>query len=454
MEKTEKNARVYLDSLGCVKNLVDSEMALGLLADAGFLLTDEPEEAQVIIVNTCGFINDAKEESIARILELADLKEKNCRLLVVCGCLSQRYRQELRQEMPEIDLLLGTEEYGCLVEKIDRALSLTPKPCDFRLEESLRRRVRLTAPYTAYLKVAEGCDNHCAFCAIPGIRGPLKSRRVEDIVAEARVLRAEGVEELILIAQDTTAYGMDLYGEPSLPRLLEAVAPLGFHWIRALYSYPDRIDESLLRVMTAHENICHYLDLPLQHIDRGVLRKMGRRYGRRETEALLRQIQEIMPDCAIRTTFMVGFPGETDEQFEELLDFAASANLPWAGVFMYSPEEDTPAAAMPNQVEERKKARRYNRLRGALGLSAQEWNAGLVGKTLEILLEGPSEYLPGYMEGRSRYHAPDVDGVVYVENLDGCLTAADIGRFVQVEIHTAETYDLIGRLRSEEKTAE
>jgi ribosomal protein S12 methylthiotransferase len=443
---TLEKYNVYLDSLGCVKNLVDSELALGLFYDAGFQLTEDPEEADVIIINTCGFINDAKEESINRIIQLADLKEEKCRLLVVCGCLSQRYQDELWQEMPEIDIMLGTNDYDKIVQAVLTKLGEKTIDKEFDYENSLQQRVRMTPFHTAYLKIAEGCNNNCAFCAIPGIRGGLKSRSIENIVEEAKVLLAEGVEELILIAQDTTAYGMDIYGKPSLPGLLEAVAPLGFRWIRALYSYPDRIDDKLLDVMSKYDNICHYLDIPFQHINGQVLRAMGRTYDRDFVEKLLQNIEKHLPDCAVRTTFMVGFPGETQEQFDDLVDFAAKVQLPWAGVFMYSAEEDTPAATMPGQIPEQLKARRYNRLQAVLGLSAKEHHSRWLGKTLEVLVEKPSEYLPGYYEGRSRYHAPDVDGIVYIENSNGILTENDIGSFVNVKIHTVETYDIIGSI--------
>lgn len=436
---------IYFDSLGCVKNLVDSELALGLLYKAGFGLTAEPAEADVIIVNTCGFINDAKEESIARILDLADLKAEKCRLLVVCGCLSQRYMSELKQELPEVDIMLGTNDYNILVEKIATALNEKAEKESYDFEENLRQRVRITPSYTAYIKIAEGCNNNCAFCAIPGIRGGLVSRTVEDIVKEAKVLKTEGVKELILIAQDTTAYGMDIYGKPSLAKLIDAVAPIGFEWIRALYSYPDRIDDELLNTMAKHKNVCHYLDIPLQHINGAVLKSMGRTYNRKYVAELFGKIKKYMPDCVIRTTFMVGFPGETAEQFEDLLDFAEITELPWAGVFMYSPEDDTPAAVMPNQIEESVKARRYNRLQGVLGLNSKEHKAKWLGMVLEVILENESEYLPGYFEARSRYHAPDVDGVVYVENADKRFSAADVGKTVNVRIHTTETYDIIGK---------
>jgi len=439
---------VYFDSLGCCKNQVDSELALGLLLDAGFTITDEPTEAEVIVINTCGFIGDAKEESIERILTLAACKEEKCRVLAVTGCLSQKYRDELWVELPEVDVMLGVSEYELLVPQI---LSMLERReffanGNFDFEKALGRRIRLTPPHTAYIKIAEGCDNCCTFCAIPGIRGPLRSRRIEDIVKEAEILLADGVKELILIAQDTNAYGMDIYGKKALPELLEKLAALDFHWIRALYSYTDRIDEELLKVMAAHDNICHYLDIPIQHASGTVLRRMGRGYNAEELDKLFKMIYSYMPDCVIRTTFMVGFPGETDDDFAELMDYVGRTELAWAGCFIYSPEDDTPAGEMEDQVDEDIKARRYNKLVGALGMASREHKEKWRGTTLEVLIEGEAEDLPGYYYGRSRYHAPDVDGLVYVDNRDGKLDASSIGSFRQVNIHTAETYDLMGTL--------
>ncbi len=433
--------KVYWDTMGCAKNLTDSEYALAGLVAAGFELTDDPFEAQVLVVNTCGFINDAKQESIERILELAQLKEDGeALLLVVTGCLSQRYQQELADAMPEVDLMLGVNEYaelpGLLRERLGRKLRLTER-------QGCGMRVQLTPPYTAYLKIAEGCNNHCSFCAIPGIRGALHSRPAEELLEEARVLRAVGVRELCLIAQDTTAYGCDLAGHSLLPELLEQMDKIGFDMLRVLYAYPENIDDRLLAVMRDARTVCHYLDIPLQHVSANVLRRMNRRSGRAEIEALLHKIRSYLPDVAVRTTFMVGFPGETDEDFAELLDFAAGAELDWAGVFRYSQEEDTPAALMPDQIDEDVKARRYNQLTAVLADAAAARREAQVGKTMPVLLEGPSLELPGYFEARSQYQAPEVDGLIFVANADGRFSERHIGTVCRVEVTEAIAYDLL-----------
>ena len=408
--------------MGCAKNLVDSEYALGGLRTAGFGLTEDPFAAQVVVVNTCGFINDAKQESIERLLELAALKQEGeCLLLAATGCLVQRYRQELPAELPEVDLWLGTDEYDQLPE-----------------------RLLLTPPYTAYLKIAEGCSNRCSFCAIPNIRGPLHSQPLEQLLAEAARLKTAGVQELCLIAQDTTAYGRDLpEHKPLLPQLLRELDKLGFGMLRLLYAYPEGIDEELLAAMRDCRTVCHYLDLPLQHVSAAVLRRMNRRLDRESIEQLLTKIREYLPDAALRTTFMVGFPGETEADFEELLDFAAAAQLDWAGVFQYSPEEDTPAATMPEQVPDEIKARRYNQLTAVLADAGAARREAQVGESLNVLLEQPSLDVPGYFEARSQFQAPEVDGLIYVQNVDGRLTERQIGSWLKVEAAAAEGYDLL-----------
>lgn len=437
--------KIYLDTMGCSKNLTDSEYALGGLLTAGFALTEDPFAAQVIIVNTCGFINDAKEESIERILELAALKEQgDCLLLAATGCLTQRYGAELLAEMPEIDLLLGVNDYDRLPELLREKLAA-------RLGKKLKLpkqplrcgRVQLTPPYTAYLKIAEGCDNHCTFCAIPQIRGPLHSRPIEELLAEAAEMRESGVQELCLIAQDTSAYGIDIAGRPLLAELLRRLDKLGFPMVRVLYLYPEGIDDELLAAMRDCPSVCHYLDIPIQHVSREVLRRMNRRLSRPEIERLLDKIREYLPDAAIRTTLMVGFPGETEQDFEELLDFAATAELDWAGVFRYSQEDDTPAAAMPQQVAEEVKLRRYNQLVAQLADTSALRRERLVGQKMRVLLEQPSLDFPGYFEARSFYHAPEVDGLVYVDNTGGALSERHIGHFIDVEITEAAAYDLL-----------
>lgn len=437
--------KVYLDTMGCSKNLADSEYALGGLLSAGFGLAEDPFEAEVVMVNTCGFINDAKEESIERILELAALKEQgNCLLLVATGCLCQRYGDELLAAMPEIDLMLGVNDYDRLPELVREKLreKMGKKP---HLLKGVPEcgRVQLTPEYTAYLKIAEGCDNCCTFCAIPQIRGRLTSRPIEELVAEAGEMREAGVQELVLIAQDTTAYGWDLAGRPLLAELLRELDKLEFPMMRVLYAYPEGLDDELLAAMRDCKSLCHYLDIPIQHAAPAVIKRMNRKLAEPEISALLAKIREYMPDVAIRTTLMVGFPGETDEDFETLLDFAAEAELDWAGVFRYSQEEDTPAALMPDQVDEDVKLTRYNRLMAVLADGGAARREQMVGRKMRVLLEGPSLDFPGYFEARSQYHAPEVDGVIYVDNTDGRFSERHIGKFAEVEILEAAAYDLI-----------
>lgn len=443
--------KVYWDTMGCAKNLTDSEYALAGLRKAGFALTDDPFEAQILVVNTCGFINDAKQESIERILELAQLKDEGeALLLVVTGCLSERYREELAEAMPEVDVMLGVNEYDGLADVLHDAMQkrLNRKVKKVRLNGSQAeyqgcgRRIQLTPPHTAYLKIAEGCNNRCSFCAIPGIRGPLVSRQAEDLLAEARELKESGVRELCLIAQDTTAYGYDLVGRSLLPDLLRQMDEVGFDMLRVLYAYPENISDELLSVMRDGKTICHYLDIPLQHVSANVLRRMNRRGGREQITELLQKIRSYVPDMAIRTTFMVGFPGETEEDFAELLDFAAEAELDWAGVFRYSQEDDTPAAAMPDQVEEDIKIRRYNQLTAVLADVAAARREAQVGNVMQVMLEGPSLEMPGYFEGRSQYQAPEVDGLVFVANNDGRFTERHIGSMYSVKVTEAVAYDL------------
>lgn len=437
--------KVFLDTMGCSKNLADSEYALGGLLSAGFDLTDDPFEAQVVIVNTCGFINDAKEESIERILELAALKEEGeCLLLAATGCLCERYGEELQAAMPEIDLMLGVNDYDKLPEMLaDRLCGKIGKKLPLIKEPPECGRVQLTEPYTAYLKIAEGCDNCCTFCAIPQIRGPLHSRPIDELVTEAEEMRAAGVQELCLIAQDTTAYGYDLAGRSLLADLLRALDTLEFPMLRVLYAYPEGIDDELLAAMRDCKSFCHYLDIPIQHAAPSVVKRMNRKLAEPKISELLAKIREYLPDVAIRTTLMVGFPGETEEDFDMLLDFAAEAELDWAGVFRYSQEEDTPAALMPDQVDEEVKLTRYNQLMAVLADSSAARREQMVGRRLRVLLEQPSLDFSGYFEARSQYHAPEVDGVVYVDNTDGRLSERNIGRFIEVEVVEAAAYDLI-----------
>ncbi|MGI6360734.1 MAG: 30S ribosomal protein S12 methylthiotransferase RimO [Bacillota bacterium] len=431
---------IYLRSLGCAKNLVDSEIMSGLLAFHDFNLTENAAEAQVIILNTCAFIQEAKEEAIENILALAQYKQNGkCQLLIVTGCLIEKYRQEVLEALPEIDAVLGTSEYQKIAELISEKLHLTP-PARIESDPYLFRRLS-TPSHTAYLKIADGCDNHCSYCLIPQLRGAFYSRPLEDIFQEAKALRKKNVQELVIIAQDSTNYGSDLYGRPSLAPLLERLAQLDFKWIRLLYVYPDLVDEQLLKVMAAHKNICHYLDIPLQHADNKILKAMNRRGTVEESKAKIALIRRYLPDIALRTTMMVGFPGETKASVAQMVEFLQEMQFDWVGVFKYCREADTVAARMPSQVKKDAKLRREHKIMTLqAGLTHQRLKRHL-GQVLEVLVEGPVDGLPGWYEGRSQYHAPEVDGLIYfsAENLS-------VGQFVQVKITAVEIYDLIGEV--------
>ncbi|MCL2817674.1 MAG: 30S ribosomal protein S12 methylthiotransferase RimO [Clostridiales bacterium] len=429
---------IYLYSLGCVKNLVDGEAMSGLLRESGFELTDDASAAEVIIVNTCGFIRSAKEESIAAILRLAEYKKNGrCRLLLAAGCMPQKYAAEMLSSMPEIDAALGPGQISEAAPLIREKLGLGERsPVSCRDVNLLRR---LSTPfYMAYLKIADGCDNRCSYCLIPQLRGAYKSRPVPDILAEARLLAQKGVKELVLVAQDTTGYGIDLYGEVRLPELLRELAALPFVWIRLMYSYPRRIGPELLRVMAEHENICHYLDLPLQHADDGVLAAMNRPDTRRSLLEKIALIREYLPDAALRTTVMVGFPGETPAAWQNLLGFLREARFDWVGVFAFSKEDDTAAALLPGQVAEKTKKSRLHKTMSLLADLSAEKMRGFISRELEVLVEGRGE--DGLYFGRSAFHAPEVDGLVYFSGGEW----EEIGSFVKVRVTDADVYDLYG----------
>jgi len=430
--------RFYLNSLGCAKNQVDSEMMLGVLAKLGYQRSESPGQAEIIIVNTCGFIADAKEESVNTILEMTTYKEAgSCRLLVVTGCLVEKYRKELIAELPEVDGYLGTSEYhkiGSLLAELQGVV--LESPCEDVIGLYAQRQL-LTPAYTAYMKIAEGCDNHCAYCLIPELRGPLHSVPKERLLAEAMALKEKGVEEIILIAQDTSNYGRDIYDREALPALLSDVADLGFTWVRLLYCYPTRITEELLQVMAAYPNICHYLDIPIQHINDKILRSMGRKGGKQEILDAFALIRRIIPDMAIRTTFMVGFPGEGETEFQELLDFVAESGIAWAGVFAYSQEEDTAAAVMMGQVSEEVKEERKDRLMAELAAVSLKHKTQWLGKTMKALVE--EEISPGLWQARSQYQAPEVDGVIYLYG-----ESYAPGQWVSLKITESDVYDITG----------
>ena len=428
-------------SLGCSKNRVDTESALGILLTQGYTFTAHPEEADILLVNTCGFIQSAKEESIDAILEMADYKKTGrCKLLVVTGCLAQRYEKDLFEEIPEIDLLLGVNQYHRLPELIEQALSGQRNSyCldDHRYFE--QKRVLTTPNYSAYIRIGEGCSNRCAFCAIPLIRGPYRSRDEEAILSEMRQLASQGVREQILIAQDTTRYGTDRHTPSALPALLRKAAAIeGIDWLRVLYCYPDETSPELLDVLSETPNICSYLDIPIQHINADILHRMRRRGTR---DDILRCVQGARErGLTLRTTLIVGFPGETEAQFQELLDFVEEARFDRLGAFSYSPEENTPAARMPDQVPEEIRQERYHRLMTLQQQISLKNNLSRVGHVEKVLVtdiqEGNNTCL-----GRSEREAPEIDGEILI---DCSALAVKTGVFIPVRITEAEAYDLKG----------
>ena len=435
--------KVGFVSLGCAKNLVDTEVMLGIMQRHGLELTNNPSEAEILIVNTCAFIASAKEESITTILNLAEYKtEGNCRSLIIAGCLGQRYRQELLDEMPEADAIIGTNAWHRIMEAIEETLKGRRVILIGEHEtiySSTTPRLRTTPNYTAYVKIAEGCDHHCAFCAIPLIRGRQISRPIEDIRAEVEQLVADGVKEINLIAQDSTNYGRDLYREPSLARLLrELVKVDGLKWLRILYSYPKHFTDELIELMATEPKICKYVDLPLQHAADSVLRRMHRPDRRLEIENLLAKIRRHIPGVAIRSTFIVGYPGETDAEFEQLKDFLIKQRLDHVGIFAYSPEEGTPAYFLPDQVDEGVTQERYHELMSIQSKISQEINEALEGQEFEILIEGRDEEVPDITAGRSYREAPEVDGQIYIEG-DRQSKPGDI---VRVKVLAGFVYDL------------
>ncbi len=433
--------KVGMISLGCNKNRVDSETALGLLRDRGYEFTGDPAEADVLMVNTCGFIESAKEESIDAILEMAEYKKTGrCRLLVVTGCLAQRYEKSLLEEIPEIDLLMGVNQYERLADAIETALqgqkqSLCQEKFDFFEQD----RVLTTPGYTAYTRIGDGCNNRCTFCAIPLIRGHYRSRGEKEILEEVRRLAGQGVREHILVAQDTTRYGTDWQEHSALPELMEKAAAIpGVDWLRVLYCYPDETDQRLLDVMAAHDNICKYLDLPIQHINDDILRRMHRRGDSSDIRRCLRLARE--RGFALRTSIIVGFPGETEAQFRELLDFVEEAEFDRLGAFAYSAEEDTPAARMPDQIPEEIKQERLDRLMTLQARISLRRNRLRVGTVEKVLVTDRSD--DGFLLGRSQFEAPETDGEIVFTGKE----SPEIGSFVQVKITSAKTYDLTGEM--------
>ncbi|MCF2568873.1 30S ribosomal protein S12 methylthiotransferase RimO [Mediterraneibacter glycyrrhizinilyticus] len=438
--------KILFISLGCDKNLVDTEVMLGLLASRGYEMTDDETQADVIVINTCCFIHDAKEESIQNILEMAEYKKRGTvKALIVTGCLAQRYRQEIIDEIPEVDEVLGTTAYDKILDAVDAALRGEHEVMLSELDALPlpdTRRLVTTGGHFAYLKIAEGCDKHCTYCIIPKIRGNFRSVPMERLVREAQELADQGVKELILVAQETTLYGKDLYGEKSLHTLLKKLCEIsGLRWIRILYCYPEEITDELIQVIKEEPKICNYLDLPIQHANDKILGRMGRRTSKQELVDIIGKLRSEIPDICLRTTLITGFPGETQEQHEELMEFVDEMEFDRLGVFTYSPEEDTPAAEMPDQIDEEVKLDRQAELMELQQEIAFDNAQDMVGREVLVMIEGKVADEKAYV-GRTYRDAPNVDGLIFI-NTDEELLSGD---FARVRVTGAVDYDLIGEL--------
>lgn len=447
--------KLFCVSLGCDKNLVDTEKMLGVAGGLGVSFTDDETEADAILINTCCFIGDAKEESVNTILEMARYKEEGkCRALIVAGCLAQRYKQEIIDEIPEVDAILGTTSYEEIGNVLTRLLGEEKEKKEEHiscfhdlkeLPETAKKRVMTTGGHYAFLKIAEGCDKRCSYCIIPYLRGPYRSVPMEQLLAEAKELAENGVRELILVAQETTLYGKDLYGEKTLPKLLHELAQIpGIYWIRIQYCYPEEITDELIQAIKTEEKVCHYLDIPIQHASDRILKRMGRRTHKAELKERIGALRREIPDIALRTTFICGFPGETEEDHEELMEFVDEMEFERVGVFTYSAEEDTPAYSYPDQIPEEVKEERRADVMELQQEIAFEHCENMVGKVLDVMIEGKVADEPAYV-GRTYMDAPNVDGLIFV-NADEMLMSGD---FVRVKVTGANEYDLIGEVYHE-----
>ena len=436
-------------SLGCDKNLVDSEDMLGVLTRAGHEIVDDENEAEAIIINTCCFIHDAKEESVETILEMAEYKKAGtCKVLIVTGCMAQRYKQEIIEEIPEVDAVLGTTSYGEILKAVEEAVAgrhyQEYRDIDYLVPDQ-GKRVLTTGGHFAYLKIAEGCDKHCTYCIIPKLRGKFRSVPMERLVRQAEDLAAQGVKELILVAQETTLYGKDLYGEKSLHRLLKELCKIkGIRWIRILYCYPEEIYDELIQTMKEEPKICHYLDLPIQHASDAVLKRMGRRTTRKELTEKVQKLRKEIPDIVLRTTLITGFPGETEEDHETLMEFVDEMEFDRLGVFTYSAEEDTPAASMEGQIQEEVKEERRDALMELQQEVSYDKGTERIGQELLVMIEGKVSGESAYI-ARTYGDAPKVDGYIFVQTGELLVT----GDFAKVRVTGAMEYDLIGELADE-----
>lgn len=425
-------------SLGCSKNLVDTEMMIGLFKNNNFKIVNNPKEAEIIVINTCGFIEPAKQEAINTILEMSEYKNKKCKYLIVMGCLVERYKKDLQKLLPEVDLFLSIKEYEKAWDEISKLINI-PEEGKYTNMEYLEREIS-TGKNMAYLKIAEGCSNRCTYCAIPAIRGPFESRKIEDVLKEAEQLAKKGVKELVVIAQDTTKYGIDLYGKPRLAELLEKLCKIDeFKWIRFLYAYPETITDELIEVVKNNEKICNYFDIPIQHISNSVLKKMNRKSNEESIKELIKKIRKEIPNVIIRTSLIVGFPGETEDDFQKLCEFVKIAEFDRMGAFTYSKEDGTPAEKLPNQIHGNTKKARYNKIMKIQKEISDRKGKEKIGKTYEVLVENKS-FDGKYLVGRTYMDVPDEDGVVYIQSSDTSL----IGKFIKVEITDYSDYDLVG----------
>lgn len=430
-------------SLGCAKNLVDTEIMLGALTDRDIQITDDPEQADILIINTCTFIDSAKEESISTILQMSEFKKQGkCRAVIVAGCLGQRYQQELLDELPEVDAIIGTGAWHRIGEAVDAVLAgervLIIDDVNTIYDEKMSR-ITTTPFYSAYIKIAEGCSNCCSYCVIPSVRGGFRSRSIESVVAEAKMLAARGIKEINLIAQDTTSYGKDLYSSPKLVELLKELVKIeGIQWIRLLYCYPKYFSDDLIEIIAKEPKICKYIDLPLQHIHDDILKAMHRRDTRQDIEILLAKLREKIPGVTIRTSFIVGFPGESEAHFETLRQFLLEQKFDRVGVFTYSREESTVAAKLPDQISDEVKQERYHDLMTLQCQISEKLNQDIEGNVLDVLVEGSDSEQPGLVFGRSYREAPDVDGYIYVEGAQG----SKPGDIIKVRVVQGFTYDL------------
>lgn len=454
--------KVGFISLGCSKNLIDTEVAIGLFKDNHYEIVNNPNDAEILVVNTCGFIESAKEEAINTILEMAEYKKKKCKYLIAMGCLVQRYYDDLVKLLPEVDLFIKIDEYNKLWDKIEDLIkrdivekSKTKtikkiseiKPLPMPTYNEFMERVVTTGKNYAYLKIGEGCSNKCTYCAIPYIRGPFVSRKMEDILDEAETLAKKGIKELIVIAQDTTKYGVDIYGESKLAELLEKISKVkGIEWIRFLYSYPEGITDKLINVVATNGKIAKYFDIPIQHISNPILKKMNRRTSKEDITKIIEKIRKKVPDVTLRTSLIVGFPGETKENFEELLEFVKNTKFDKLGTFMYSKEEGTPAAKLPDQIHGNTKKARYNKIMEAQQEISKEILTNKIGKNYKVLVEDMS-FDGKYFIGRTMQDVPEEDGLVYIKNNKDLDENTILNNFVNCKIIEVSNYDLIGEIQ-------